>query len=172
MAHALHTLLEAARLVRGENIHLLLLGDGANKQTLQARADQMKLDNVTFLDSVPKEQVVRYWSLLDASIIHLRKTPLFKTVIPSKLFEALAMGIPVLHGVEGESADIVAREEAGLVFEPENAEELANALRRLKNDHDLHARLRENALKAAGKYDRSVLAMRMLGLLEKLVKSR
>ena len=168
MAHALETLLEAARLVRGENIHLLLLGDGANKQTLQARADQMKLDNVTFLDSVPKEQVVRYWSLLDASIIHLRKTPLFKTVIPSKLFEALAMGIPVLHGVEGESADIVAREEAGLLFEQENAEELANALRRLKNDHDLHARLRENALKAAGKYDRSVLAKRMLGLLENL----
>ena len=54
--------------------------------------------------------MARYWSLLDVSIIHLRRTELFTTVIPSKLFECMGMGIPVLHGVEGESAEIVRNE--------------------------------------------------------------
>jgi hypothetical protein len=76
---------------------------------------------VSFIDSVPKDEVARYWSLLDVSIIHLRRTELFTTVIPSKLFECMGMGLPVLHGVAGESADIVERERVGLVFEPENA---------------------------------------------------
>ena len=70
---------------------------------------------VVFVDSVPKDEVVRYWSLLDVSIIQLKKTELFTTVIPSKLFECMGMGIPVLHGVAGESAEIVEREGCGQV---------------------------------------------------------
>ncbi|MCA9181591.1 MAG: glycosyltransferase family 4 protein, partial [Planctomycetales bacterium] len=108
MAHALETLLEAADKLRrrpdGDRYRILLLGDGARKAELEAKAQSMGLDNVLFVDSVSKDEVVRYWSLLDVSIIHLRKTELFTTVIPSKLFECMGMGIPVLHGVEGESA--------------------------------------------------------------------
>ncbi|MCB1815367.1 MAG: glycosyltransferase family 4 protein, partial [Candidatus Competibacteraceae bacterium] len=122
LAHALETLLEAARRLQnhpqGRDIRLLLLGDGANKQKLVEQARSLGLDNVVFIDSVPKHEVVRYWSLLDVSIIHLRKTELFTTVIPSKLFECMGMGIPVLHGVAGESAEIVQREDCGQVFEP------------------------------------------------------
>jgi hypothetical protein len=117
MAHALETLLEAALMLQqmpaAENIHRGLLGDGARKADMMAKADAMGLRNVLFLDSVPKDQVVRYWSLLDVSVIHLRKTELFTTVIPSKLFECMGMGIPVLHGVAGESADIVRKEAGG-----------------------------------------------------------
>jgi hypothetical protein len=58
------------------------------------------------------------------SIIHLRKTPLFTTVIPSKLFECMGMGIPVLHGVMGESAKMVEKHGVGMLFEPENADAL------------------------------------------------
>src|SRR5690606_32541607 len=85
LAHALDTLLDAAALLRDEgrdDIHLLFLGGGATRAALAERAEMLKLDNVTFLDSVPKAEVVRYWSLLDASVIHLRRTDLFTTVIP------------------------------------------------------------------------------------------
>src|SRR5690606_3047512 len=139
MAHALETLLDAAALLQAEgrdDIRLLFLGGGAARQELVERAGRMGLANTLFLDSVPKSEVVRYWSLLDASIIHLRRTDLFTTVIPSKLFECMAMGIPVLHGVRGESAAIVEREEAGLVFEPENARALAGRIRELADDRD------------------------------------
>src|SRR5690606_11702410 len=109
------------RLPDGEDFRFIFLGDGAEKAALIAQAKTRSLSNVIFIDSVPKEEVARYWSLLDASIIHLKRTDLFKSVIPSKLFESMGMGIPVLHGVEGESAAIVEQENVGLLFEPENA---------------------------------------------------
>ncbi len=171
LAHALETLLEAARRLQddpvGRDIRLLFLGDGANKQKLVAQAQAMGLHNVAFVDSVPKEQVVRYWSLLDVSIIHLKKTELFTTVIPSKLFECMGMGIPVLHGVAGESAEIVEREGCGQVFVPEDVGALCAGLLALKSDAALRQRYRQCGLAAAGHYDRKELALRMLTEIEK-----
>jgi glycosyltransferase involved in cell wall biosynthesis len=170
LAHSLETLLHAAeRLQRepdAERFAILLLGDGARKAELKSLAASMGLRNVVFVDSVPKAQVARYWSLLDASIVHLRKTELFRTVIPSKLFECMGMGIPILLGVEGESAGIVEREGAGIVFEPENADALVTALRRLADNPALRAQLRQRGLAAARNYDRATLAMDMLRSLE------
>ena len=170
MAHALDTILDAAGILQGQQeggrYRFLLLGDGANKAALQARARAEGLANVIFVDSVPRDEVVRYWSLLDVSIIHLKKTPLFTTVIPSKLFECMGMAIPVLHGVLGESAEIVQREDVGLVFEPENAEALCAGLRRLAEERALYQRLRDNGPNAALRYDRSVLAGEMLRVIK------
>ena len=174
MAHALDTVLDAAARMKavpgGDAYRFVMLGDGANKAALVARARAEGLDNVVFVDSVPKDEVVRWWSVLDASVIHLKRTPLFTTVIPSKLFECMAMGIPVLHGVEGESADIVEREDVGLPFEPQNAEALCAALVRLATDDALRARLRGNGPRAARGYDRTELAASMLAVLERTAR--
>jgi glycosyltransferase involved in cell wall biosynthesis len=169
LAHALDTLLDAATILKnapdGDRFRIILLGDGANKAPLRQRAQTEGLDNVIFVDSVSKDQVVRYWSLLDASIIHLKKDEFFTTVIPSKLFECMGMAIPVLHGVEGESAGIVEREDVGLLFEPENPEAMANCLRRLADDPELFARFKANGPLGAKRYDRSSLASEMLEIL-------
>ena len=176
MAHALETVLEAARrmaaLPEGRELRFVLLGDGAQKQALQATAKQMGLANVIFLDSVPKAEVPRYWSLLDIAIIHLRKADNFRQVIPSKLFECMGMGIPVVHGVAGESAEIVEREGVGLLFEPENAEALCDGLLRLVRDRELYQRLRRQCLSAAPRYERTALAINMLGVLERTANRR
>ncbi len=175
LAHALDTLLDAAKSLKvapdGDRFRIILLGDGANKAALRQRAETEGIDNVIFLDSVSKDQVVRYWSLLDASIIHLKKDELFTTVIPSKLFECMGMAIPVLHGVEGESAGIVIREDVGLLFEPENQEALVDGLRRLANDQDLHAHFKANGPVGAKRYNRSTLAAEMLQILKEQVGS-
>lgn len=172
MAHALETLLEAALALQqtpgAENVRLLFLGDGARKQDLETQARAMGLGNVMFLDSVPKDQVVRYWSLLDVSVIHLRKTDLFTTVIPSKLFECMGMGLPVLHGVAGESADIVRREQVGEVFESENVQQLVKGLLRMRDQSDMFATYQRNGLAAAKRYDRKNLAQTMLQVLMNL----
>lgn len=174
LAHGLDTLLEAARRLQdnpeGFDVRLLMLGDGANKAKLVEKVQVMGLNNVVFVDSVPKEQVVRYWSLLDASIIHLKKTDLFTTVIPSKLFECMGMGIPVLHGVAGESAEIVAKEECGQVFEPQNVEALCAGILMLKQQPALCEKFRSNGLAAAGRYDRRELALKMLNEIELTVE--
>ena len=169
MAHALETLLEAAARLRqhpgGADIRVLLLGDGARKADLKAQADRLGLDNVVFVDSVSKDEVARYWSLLDVSVIHLRRTELFTTVIPSKLFECMGMGIPVLHGVAGESADIVRQEGVGEVFEPENVDQLVDSLLRLKADPARLQRYSAQGQAGAGRYDRAALGQRMLDVL-------
>lgn len=172
LAHHLETLLDAAEMLRGqpggEAFHFLLLGDGARKQVLKEEAARRGLGNVTFIDSVPKEQVARYWSLLDVSVIHLRKTELFTTVIPSKLFECMGMGLPVLHGVAGESAEIVREEGVGIVFEPENAAQLVEHLQFMQRDRAAYEGFQAKCLEAAKKYDRTTMARKMLGVVEQL----
>lgn len=170
MAHGLDTLIDAADRLRpsggADDLRLLLVGDGAAKARLMAQAADRGVDTVRFLDPVPRAQVARYWSLLEVGIIHLKNQALFRSVIPSKLFECMAMGIPVLHGVEGESARIVETAKAGLTFEPENAGALAQGLVRLARDPALCRRLGDNGRRAARNYDRTALAASMLTALE------
>jgi glycosyltransferase involved in cell wall biosynthesis len=165
MAHGLDTLLDAMKLLRehpeGRRVRLLMLGDGACKAALKARAASMGLSSIRFVDTVPKDEVARYWSLLDASVIHLKATELFTTVIPSKLFECMGMGIPVLHGVAGESARIVESERVGRVFAPEDANALADDVLALMADPALRAMLRAHCAQAAPRYDRRALAHAM-----------
>ena len=173
MAHALGTLLDAAQRLRkfpeGDRYRIILLGAGAERDNLRAAAERMELDNVLFLEPVSKEQVPRYWSLLDVAIIHLKKTELFTTVIPSKLFECMGMGLPVLHGVAGESADIVNKEGVGIVFEPENPVALSEGLRRMQENDEQYREMSSLALQAAHRYDRKSLAAQMLDVLEQTV---
>lgn len=169
MAHSLETLLHAMSKLRdhpcGRKIKLLLLGDGARKQFLKDEAKNLNLTNVIFIDTVSKEKVSDYWSILDTSIIHLKKTELFKTVIPSKLFECMGMGLPVLHGVEGESADIVEKTNCGVLFEPGNVGQLIEKLLYLQSEPAFLESLGQNALNSAKKYDRTHLARKMLNSL-------
>jgi hypothetical protein len=173
MAHGLDTLLYAAGVLarhdRGASIRLLLLGDGAERKRLQARASAENLTNVIFIETVTKNEVARYWLLLDTSIIHLRQSKLFRKVIPSKLFECMGMAIPVLHGVEGETAEIVIRHEIGLTFEPENHLELVDRVLLLHDDWKIREQLARNGPVAAKQYDRTVLAEKMLKIIEACV---
>lgn len=165
LAHHLETILDAAEILRNrgeDEIHFILLGDGARKAFLVEDASRRNLANVTFLDTVPKDEVVRYWSVLDVSIIHLKKTELFTHVIPSKLFECIGMQIPVLHGVAGESADIVRSNCIGLVFESENARDLADKISYMKNNSIVIKQFKINCAVCVSKYDRTNLAKVML----------
>ena len=174
MAHGLETLLDAAAALQEEptasSVRILFLGHGAHKAALVQRSSEMGLRNVVFVDSVPKSEVSRYWSLLDVSIIHLRDVELFNSVIPSKMFECMGMGIPVLHGVPGESAEILRREDVGEVFASGDARQLTESLLRLRADPARTARYRANGPIAARKYDRKILAARMLDILRAINK--
>lgn len=172
LAHALETVLEAAHLLQQhgrDDIHVLLLGDGARKAALKRRARELQLANVTFIDTVPKHDVPRYWSLIDMAVIHLKRSELFETVIPSKLFECMGMGIPVLHGVAGESARIVEAQGCGVVFQPEDTDGLYEAILQLAADPALRQRLSDKSAQAAAGYDRTRLAGDMLKVLDAVV---
>jgi glycosyltransferase involved in cell wall biosynthesis len=143
----------------------------ATKKELINKAQVLKLKNVTFLNSVGREEIARYWSILDVSIVHLKKTDLFKTVIPSKIFESMAMGVPILHGVLGESASIIKDSGAGILVEPENPKVMAEKLLALKENPALLEQLSKQGSTAKLDFDRKKLASNMLDIISVTVKA-
>ena len=172
MAHNLEGLIDACDRCTDPEIRFLFIGDGAKKQEIEELVKRKRLSNVVLLAPVPKEEIARYWRLVDVALVPLRKDPVFKTVIPSKIFEAAAMGKPILLGVEGQARQIVDEFDAGLSFEPDNADEFLDRVALLKNDRALYLRLSENCRALAQNYDRRALAARMYGLLQDLVEQQ
>ncbi len=166
MAHKLDFILQSAkRLEEDTNLHFLLIGGGAMKENLLKLKDELGCTNVTMLDSVSKEEVARYISILDVCLINLKKSPLFTTVIPSKIFENAGMGIPILMGVEGEAKDIICRYGAGLCFEPENFGDFRQKLAALL-EPETYAKCKEGCRLLADNFDRKRLAANMLKVIE------
>lgn len=167
MAHKLDFILECAKHMEGKNnYHFLLIGSGAKKEELLKLKEEKNISNVTMLDSVPKTEVNRYISILDLALINLRKSDLFKTVIPSKIFENAGMEIPIIMGVEGEAKDIVEGYGAGLCFEPENEDDFNRKLNALLTDTELYAKCKEGCKKLSFDFDRKKLAHNMLKVIE------
>jgi glycosyltransferase involved in cell wall biosynthesis len=171
MAHRLETLLDAAEMLRDEpEIRILIVGDGAERDRLRNMRGQRGLDNVIMLDQQAKEQMPRFWGVADVSLATMRKAPLFTTMIPAKMFEAMAMERPVILGFEGESREIVEGAGCGIAVEPENAAEMAAAIRYLAAHRDEARRMGERGhTLVREKYDRRKLAERFATLLHELV---
>jgi len=173
MAHHLETILEAAEILKDKsNIIFLLVGDGAEKSKLLSLKHKMSLDNVVMLDQQGKDKMPLLWALSDVSLVLLKKSDLFKTVIPSKIFESMAMKKPIILGVEGEVKGMIEAGHAGITIEPENAEQLANAVLELSKNKGSYSEYAESGYQYVSKYyDRKVLAKRlediMLGLFNK-----
>jgi glycosyltransferase involved in cell wall biosynthesis len=173
MAHHLEVTIRAARrlLDKGrQDIVFLLVGDGARRHELEEMVQAAGVGElVRFTGRMAKEKIPDIIATCDAQLIHLRKSELFETVIPSKIFEAMAMERPLIMGVRGESAEIVARANAGIPIEPENDAELVDAVERLADDRQLYCLLCANARQfVLSEYSRDDLAERFLTLLLKI----
>lgn len=144
ISHALHRLLDTAEALRElPDVRLLFVGEGARKEALVAEARERGLDNVVFRSGVPKADVPRYYALADVGLVPLRDVEVFKTFIPSKLFELMAAGVPVVGSVAGEAAEILERSGGAIVVPPEDGVAVADAIRRLRSDDELRARMAE-----------------------------
>ena len=170
MAHGLETMLEAAQLCReNSRMKFLIMGDGAERASLEARSRELGLDRVIFRDSVPHEEMPDYFAALDMFLVHLKPHPVFKTVIPSKIFEAMAMGTPILCALEGEGARIVAESGAGVCIPPGNAILMAETILRLSRQPDVLEQMGRNGRQAAiQKYSRRLKAEECLRSFEKV----
>ena len=173
LAHGLESVVEAARLAGQTDdltaVHFITVGAGAQFDRIKEIASD--LDNFTMIGQVSRADILRYWSLLDASLIHLKASPLFESVIPSKMFEAMAMGVPLLHGVGGESADIVRTSRSGICFAAEQPEALLSAIRQIATDKDAYQQMKTSCLSSAQNYNRASLADCMADCLQGVVNS-
>jgi colanic acid biosynthesis glycosyl transferase WcaI len=170
LAHGLDNVIETALLLRESPVTFFFVGVGAAKEHLQRRTRELGLQNVVFAPRQLKEDMPRFWSVCDLGLIHLRNDELFSTVIPSKIFESMAMGIPVLYvGPRGEGPDIVERYDAGVVVPPDDPARFAAAVQQLAADAPRRERLAANARAAAPSFSRERHAEATLAVLENAV---
>ena len=168
MAHGLMNVLDAAEVLRDEpRICFLLVGDGAERKNLVQAARERDLRNVVLIPAQPKQDMPRIWSICNVALVHLRDSPVFSEVIPSKTFEAMAMGIPVLLATpSGEASRILAEDEAGLHVEPEDPQALADAVTDMMGNETLLQKLSNSGMAASLRHTRLRQAQEMLQTLE------
>jgi glycosyltransferase involved in cell wall biosynthesis len=172
-SQGLETVLQAAEILTSyQDILFAFYGDGPQKPRLQELAAEKRLPNVRFLPSQPAEYIPQILVAIDASIVPLRRTDLFKGALPSKLFEALGASVPVIAAVEGEAERLVNRSGGGIVVEPENPAALAAAIVQLYLDPDLRRTLGANGrVYVAAHYNRNVIADKLDSLLRAVQSS-
>lgn len=160
-AQGLEIILKAAEKCKDRTeIKFLLVGSGPEKEKLQKMKSELKLENVFFFDVQSKENMPSIIDSMDATIIPLKKLDLFLGAIPSKVFENLAMKKPILLGVDGEARELfIEHAQAGIFFEPENENQLANAVLKISADEKLKLQLGENGFNyVKQKFNRDIIA--------------
>ena len=150
MACGLEVVLDASEILdrkehREKEVVFVIVGDGAHREQLEAEAKKRGLSNVVFTGRQPKDTMPAWVASSDANLVHLRKTDLFTTVMPSKIFESAGCRRPIIMGVDGFAKKLVMDAGAGLDMKPESAQSLVECVERLVADPALSARLGENA---------------------------
>jgi glycosyltransferase involved in cell wall biosynthesis len=170
MAHGLQALVAAAeRLRHRDDIAFLMVGGGAERDAIKAMRDARRLGNIVMLDQLPKAAMPAVWGASDAALVLLKRVDTFKTVIPSKMFEAMALGVPMILGVEGEARALMEQGGAGIAITPEDDAELAAAIVRLAEDRGLGGRIGVSARAfVRAQFDREKLARAYLAEFEAL----
>jgi colanic acid biosynthesis glycosyl transferase WcaI len=174
MAHGLETLLDAAArlLEQRPDVLFLLIGEGAEKARIQSLAESRHLTNVRFLDQKPRQRVPAFISASDICLVLLRKTEVFKTVIPTKMLEFMSCARPVIVGVEGQARQIVEEANAGIAVEPENAGALVEGMTRLAGDQALRDELGQNGRRyILEHFSRAETAGKFLQILQTLTRN-
>ena len=149
LAHGLETLIEAAAILQSEGpkVQFLLVGEGADKERIVELAQSRGLTNMTFLGQQPREEIPALISASDAGLVMLKKSELFKTVIPTKMLEFMSCACPVILAVDGQARQIMDAGRAGIFVEPENVQGLVQAIQQLAEDSALCGMLGANGRK-------------------------
>lgn len=170
MAHALRRVLDAAHLLRDQpDIHFLFVGEGAEKEALVRYSETLALPNVTFVGQQGHSDIPAFLHASDVSLVSLRDTLLFSAVLPSKMFEIMGAGRPVILSVRGEARALLEQANAGLAVEPERPEHLRDAILRLYRDRTLGRFFGENGRRfALAHHSRERLAQRYADILQRV----
>lgn len=165
LAHALDFILSSIQKIKNSNIHFLFIGDGAEKKKLLAFSKSLKINNFTFLDSISKQDVIKYISISDYSLVNLKKSDEFLNVIPSKIFENIALYKPILLGVEGEAKQLIESYDVGFPFEPENSKSFINAIENIQKIN--FQKFKKNCNIMVQDFDRDLIAEKMINFIIK-----
>lgn len=170
VANHLQQILEAGKALEDTNVLFLLIGQGMEKQKLQAMAQEMNVQNVRFLDPVPKKEVFKYILASEMGASVLKRVDTFKTVYSNKTFDYFSCKTPILMAIDGVSRELVEAAAAGTYVEPENTAEYNRIIREYLVDPERLKREGESGyLYAKANFDRKVLAEKYLERLKEII---
>jgi glycosyltransferase involved in cell wall biosynthesis len=172
LSQGLDVILEAAKRTRDHDIVYVLAGEGADKDALVEKARAEGIDNVHFLPNQPKSAMPGLLNLAYAAIVPLKRLDLFKDALPSKMFESMAVGQPIVASMWGEAAKLVESAACGIVTEPGDAEALEAAVEKLAADPKQAAAMgRHGREYVVEHFDREKIAMRLRALLQECART-
>jgi colanic acid biosynthesis glycosyl transferase WcaI len=175
MAHGLETLVEAAAQLQSvaREVLFLVVGEGADKQRVIDLVRLRRLTNVHFLGQQARHKIPAYICASDACLVLLKKSDVFKTVVPTKMLEFMSCACPVILGVDGQAREIVEKAQAGIFIEPGNAADLARAVITLLSNSPLRESLGRNGRRyVVQNYSRQQTAHAYVELLKNVVEER
>lgn len=166
-------LLNTARILKEldrEDIIILLVGDGQQKDYLIEIAEKENIVNFIHLNLMPKLELVGLIQHAMVSLVPLKAAAVLATSSPNKFFESLAAGTPVIQNTNGWMEDFLEIHQIGFTLDPENPIKLAEKLIELDGDPNIRNKIQIKAMEiAATHFDKDVLAGRMLQQMEKLL---
>lgn len=134
-AQGLEILPESAKLLSGEKIRFVIVGDGRSKEALKKRIDELGVGEMfTLIERQDAEKIPELLCCCDAAFVSFMNNPLFANTIPAKLQSYMACGMPILACATGETERIVREAECGVCCPIGNAEALADTVRALAKD--------------------------------------
>jgi len=167
MAQGLDVVLEAAKLTSNPEVLYVLAGEGAEKEALMKKAAAEGISNIRFLPNQPKSAMPALLNLAYASIIPLKRLDLFKSALPSKMFESMATGRPIVAALWGEAADLIEQAQCGVVVPPEDPHAMRDAVETLAADPGLAGRLGASGRSyVVEHFERGTIATRFADLLQ------
>ena len=173
VANHLEQLLDAGEALKDTNVLFLLIGQGMEKARLVKMAEERKVTNVRFLDSVPKAEVFRYILASEMGASVLKRVDTFKTVYSNKTFDYMSCKKPILMAIDGVSRELVEDAGAGVYVEPENTNEYNRIIRQYLNDPERLKREGGSGYRYAKEnFDREVLAKKYIGFIAEIVKKK
>jgi len=168
-AQGLESLLEIAANTRHKNIQFLIFGNGVERETLERKTKERGLNQVRFCGNLPHEQVAAVLTHAKISYIPLKNGKM-KDSVPTKLYESLAMGCPVLLAASGDSANILDETGFGLSVSPDCTEAIVAKFDEMVEHYDLIYRKREAAMQIIReKHSRQSAVLELERLLQRLV---
>ncbi|MES2703157.1 MAG: glycosyltransferase family 4 protein [Bacteroidota bacterium] len=173
VANHLEQVLDAGEALKDTNVLFLLIGQGMEKERIRKLADDRKVANVRFLDSVPKAEVFRYILASEMGASILKRVDTFKTVYSNKTFDYMSCKRPILMAIDGVSRELVEQAGAGSYVEPENAAEYSRVIRGyLSHPQRLTTEGESGYRFAKANFDREVLAKKYLAHIESILKRK
>lgn len=171
LSHGLSSILDVAKdLKEREDILFLFIGEGAEKKELLEKKRRLGLENVLFLEERERAEIPKFINTTDLCIVHLKKIKAFERTIPSKVFEIMGCGRPIICGVDGETWELVERAKAGIYVEPENVIQMKEVILNLYENRKLIEELGSNGRRfVVENFDRKKLAERYERVLKEVL---